>query len=222
MKLVDHKNPFDGGGKQTTIADVTDRIDRVIKTSSLKKGDTGKFHIYIDGHDLTLTSAQIQKGSGWFTTLYYDAFGKMLSIDKKDWPVFAEYIADIAEQGDLDETNAVMAADMLLEQLCKGSDITEDKSVLLDGENCSFFVKHRPHEELFYVVPASAVGAMLKDEICVQATLEDVSQAMTARGYKREKTQGVKVHGQNVWCWWFIPEKIHNQNPSIEEEDYED
>ena len=153
---MDHKNPFDGGGKQTTIADVTDRIDRVIKTSSLKKGDTGKSHIYIDGHDLTLTSAQIQKGSGWFTTLYYDAFGKMLSIDKKDWPVFAEYIADIAEPGDLDETNAVMAADILLEQLCKGSDITEDKSVLLDGENCSFFVKHRPHEELFYVVPASA------------------------------------------------------------------
>lgn len=56
---MNHKNPFDGENTQITIKEVADQIVREVKTPPVKKGDTGKFQICINGHDLTLTSAQV-------------------------------------------------------------------------------------------------------------------------------------------------------------------
>jgi hypothetical protein len=56
---MNQKIPFDVGNKQITIKEVADQIVREVKTPPLKRGGTGKFQICINGHDLTLTSAQV-------------------------------------------------------------------------------------------------------------------------------------------------------------------
>jgi len=207
-------NPFLDNNDTPTLTRVCDTIDKVVKSPSIKNGETGMYHIFISGVDISLSSAQLTQGYGRFKTLYFDVFGKFLYIQKEEWPIFVEYLASISEIGEYEETAAIMAADLLFEELCNTFEISKEKDDLLLREGCNAFVEHSPHGEHCYVVPSGAVTSMLS-EIRIKATIEDVSAAMQARGYTVGNTRGVKVRGQNIWCWWFNPAAIKATNSEI-------
>lgn len=210
-------NPFVDGNDETTLSVIVDMIQKVIKTPSMKTGDTGRFHIYIDGHDLTLTATQLAQGPGRFKTLFFDAFGKILYAKNEQWPKFAECIAEVAKPGDLEETAAVMAGDLLFERIATTMDLTDDKNELLKRENCRILVQHKPNEELYLCLPASVISEMIA-ELPIKASIEDISEAMTARGYKRAKTHGIKTGSVAVRSWWFIYSKILEHQPQKKED----
>jgi len=212
-----HSNPFSQESKaSTTLESIVDMIERVVKSPSIKNGETGVYHIFLNGADIAVNSAHMTRGPGRFRTLYFDTFGKLPYIAKEEWPVFVEYIAGIAETGEYEETAAIMAADLLFEEMVNSFEITPDKEVLRNRDCCYYFVEHNPHGELFYVVPGATVAALLK-EINIKASPEDVSEAMVARGYKRSKTHGVKAGNKNIWCWWFLESAIKAAMPDLEE-----
>jgi hypothetical protein len=192
-------------------------IDKVVKSPSIKNGETGVYHIFVNGADIAINSAQLTKGPGRFRTLYFDTFGKLPYIAKEEWPVFVEYIAGIAETGEYEETAAIMAADLLFEEMINSFEIVPDKEVLLNRDNCYYFVEHNPHGELFYVVPSATITELL-NEIKIKAPLEDVSEAMVARGYKKRNTHSVKVTGVPIRCWWFLESTIKAYVSGLEDD----
>jgi hypothetical protein len=203
---TDTSNPFNSSGP-TTLEHVVNGLQRVVKSPPIKNGDTSTYHIFIHDKEITLSTAQLAKGSGRFTTLYYDAFGKMIFLQKEDWPKFAEYIAEVAEEGDIEETAAVMAADNTFEEICYSFDVTDDKEMLRERDQCKNLCLHNPHDKPYLVVPSAAVTSLIR-EGGIGASVEDVSSAMTARGYKRAKTHDVWLKGGGVRCWWFLPEAM--------------
>ncbi|APH38216.1 hypothetical protein [Methanohalophilus halophilus] len=201
------QNPFSEPSKHT-LRVIIDNIQKVIKTPPIKPDDTWTYHIHIEGKVLILTGAQLSKGPGRFKTLYLDNFGKYLHIQKTDdWYKFVEYIWGIAEEGRLEETSAVIAADLIFEQICVDFDVTDDKTRLLEGEACYCLVLHKPNDQLYMVVPSAAVIELSK-ECGARAPIEEVSAAMRARGYKTANTALVKANGTPVRCWWLLPKAI--------------
>ncbi|MDK2832993.1 MAG: hypothetical protein PWP63_80 [Methanolobus sp.] len=206
-------NPFSSEQRANiTLETICNQIDKVVKSPTIKNGETGIYHIFIANADISINTSQLTQGPGRFRTLYFDTFGKLPYIPKESWPVFVEYIAGIAEPGEYEETAALMAADLLFEEMVNTFQLTKDREVLLNRDNCLYFVEHKPHDELFYVVPSATVTSML-NEIRIKATLEDVSAAMVARGYKAGNTHTVKVTGTNVRCWWFQESAIEAAMP---------
>jgi len=216
MKPKTTTNPFSKENEDTSInmGIVVDMIETVIKTPPLKMGDTGRFHIHTKaGNTLILTAAQLLEGPGKFSTLFFDNFGEILFATKKEWPTFVKYIAKIAIPGNPDETAAVMAGNLFFEKIALTMETTEDKTHLLKRDQCSRLVEHRPQNELYYVLPSAAVSDIIND-LPVKANHDDISQAMTVLGLKREKTHTVRVSEKNpIRCWWFIAEKIKEINP---------
>lgn len=207
-------NPFEGEETGTTLKVVTDQIQKVIRSPPIKKGDTSTYHIFLDGREITLTAAQLHQGPGRFSTLYFDAFQKFLYVKKETWPRFAEYIAGLAEEGDIEETPAVMAADIIFEEICSSFDVTADKEMLLDRDQCRSMVLHQPHDKPYLVVPGGAVSGMV-NECPAKSSTGDVADAMRARGYLNGNTRAVKVTGVNVRCWWLLPEAVKAQGVDL-------
>jgi hypothetical protein len=207
-------NPFEGEETGITLKVVTDQIQKVIRSPPIKKGDTSTYHIFLDGREITMTAAQLHQGPGRFSTLYFDAFQKFLFAKKDDWPKFAEFIAGIAEEGELEETAAVMAADIIFEEICSTFDITEDKEMLTDREQCRAMVLHQPHDKMYLVVPAGAMSGLI-GECGIKSTSSDIADAMRARGYLNGNTRAVKVTGVNVRCWWLLPKAVKAQGVDL-------
>lgn len=210
-------NPFQKEDLSVNMEIVVDMIEKVVKTPPLKTGDTGRFHFYLmdggDTHTIVLTSAQLLDGPRKFSTLFFDVFGQILFATKKEWPEFVKYIAKKAVPGKPDETTAVMAGNLLFENITNTMEITDDKNQLLKRNQCNRLVEHSLHGELWYVLPSAAASELIA-ELPIKASHSEISQAMTASGYKRENTNLVKVTGEKpIRCWWFYAEKIKEINP---------
>lgn len=213
----ENANPLiDADDTQTTLSTVMSWIiedDNITKTQPLKEGQTGTYHILIKGKILSITAAALMSGQGAFNTQFFDIFSIVLPKDKK-WARFIEYIAQKAKDGGLEETNAGMAADSIFETVCNDFEITQDKQDLLDRDGCCKLVEHNPHGELFYVLPSGVITSLYK-ETQIPTTLADVSQAMTAKGYKFKKTYDVNVGGKFVRCWYFIASFVNKQKGGV-------
>jgi len=204
---------FDDTGN-LTIGTVAGQIKKVICSPPIKKDDTSTYHIFLDNQEITLTAAQMFKGPGRFCTLYFDTFKRYLMVNKNDWPKFAEYIAGIAEEGEIEETAAVMAADIIFEEICSSFDVTNDKERLLERDQCLAMVAHQPHDKMYFVVPAGAISGLI-GECGIKSTSSDIADAMRARGYLNGNTRAVKVTGVNVRCWWLLPKAIKAQGVDL-------
>ena len=184
--------------------------DNIIKTKSLKEGQTGTYHISIKGKILSITAAALIGGQGAFNTQMFDLFSILLPKEKTKWSTFIKYIAENAKDGGLEENTASMAADIIFYDMCTEMDISDDRSVLLErDENAAF--KHSPHaDETYYAVSSDVMVDKLSDSL-IKTTIADLSEAMTAKGYKVGKTFKIKVGQKSVRCWYFIP-SVFNKN----------
>lgn len=191
-------------------------ITRVLMAPACKPSEGAVLHIFFEVEEKNkemvipirnLLSTQIP-----FQTMFASLFKKCVPLDKTEWAALVDYIFSIAEDGELDETEAVIAADMLFEELCNTFDITQDKNVLKDRSECRFFVEHVPHGKKYYVVPSASIFEVM-NELNLKVSREDISPAATKRGYKLEKTQDVRAPGSElpIRCWWFLPEALHTR-----------
>lgn len=212
-------NPFSKDDMSINMGIVVDMIEKVVKTPPLKTGDTGRFHIIFKDDNTTqtivLTAAQLLDGPGKFTTLFFDVFGQILFASKKEWPTFALHIAQIAVPGKPDETAAVMAGNLLFENIANTMEVTTDKTYIGKRAGCNRLVEHSPHSEIWYVLPSAAVSELIT-ELPIKANHEDISQAMTAGGLKKANTGPVKpAGGKSIRCWWFSSDKLKEINPDM-------
>lgn len=208
-------NPLGGNASQTEVplSAVIDCIGTIIKTPSTKQGETGKYHIPIKygerTQDIVLSTAQLLSNHNNFSTIFTDLFNKKLFVNEKDkeWYRFTDWVLESAVPGEPDDTPAVMAGHMLFERIVSLTNISDDKTKLLEGETCDFLVEHMPQNELWYVIPGGAVHTMA-DDLPIKADHGHISQAMTVCGYKRKNTHDVKVFGKPIRCWWFKVDKV--------------
>lgn len=215
-------NPFDGSTahKVVKMIELIDQIGTITKTPPIKSGDTGRFHFPIKHgdtiHTIVLTTGQLLKGHGLFSTLYTDATQMRLYVSKttKEWDRFINWVMEVAVPGEVDETPAVMASYQIFETIAHTMEATTDKKPLTNLENCNRLVEHISKGETWYVLPSSTVLAII-NELSIKVTNTDISQAMTACNLKKANTALVKVEGTPIRCWWFSASKLKEYNPSF-------
>jgi len=212
-------NPLtDDTSEQTTLSVIMDWIledDNIVKTKSLKEGKTGTFHISIKGEILSITAAALMNGQGTFNTQIFDMFSILLPAHDNKWFTFVKWISTHAKDGGLEENTASIAADVIFYQMCTEMDISDDRSVLIDNDENLFF-RHAPHaDETVYAVSSDLMLTKLT-ESTIKTTIADLSEAMTAKGYKTKKTFKVKVQGKPVSCWYFIADRVDENKGDLE------
>lgn len=215
-------NPLtdDSTQNQIPLSIVIDCVGKVIKTPALKMGDTGRYHIPINFNNtvktITLSTAHLMGGHKPFSTQFTDLFGKRLFFKKdNEWFQFFDWLIEIAEEGEPDETPAMVAGYMLIEEMASRWKVSTDKTPLKDGDGCRELIEHAPHGETYYVVPSGAIGCVL-DELPGNVPLTDVSQALTVAGYKVKNTAPVTPKGAtSIRCWWFIVDKMKEINQTL-------
>jgi len=209
-------NPFNETNKPKVIGikDVIDTIGTIIKTPPLKGGDVGRFHIPIDylnkKQTIVLSTFQLLKGPGLFTALFTDYYKVRLPISKKDmeWERFTDWVLEVSEEGEADETAAVMAGNILFEQITRTCNITKDRQPLTDGSNCKRLVEYYSEDTRWYVFPASAAVEYI-GELTIKAPIDEIPQAMAACGYKRQGSITVRPPKKpGVKCWAFYADKV--------------
>lgn len=191
-------------------------ITRVVMAPACKPSEGAILHIFFEtdenSKEMVIPVRNLLSSQLPFQTLFASLFKKCVPLDKNEWATLVEYILSTAEDGELDETEEVIAADMLFEELCNTFDITQDKNALKDRSECRFFVEHTPHGKTYYVVPSASIAEVMSD-LNLKVSRADLSPAATKRGYKLEKTRDVKVPGSKkpIKCWWFLPEALQAQ-----------
>lgn len=217
--MESNENPYSGAEDVTNMKIVVEMIDKIVQTLPVKTGDTGKFHIYMKNEGTTtplvLTGAQLLEGPGKFSTLFFVYFGKILYAEKKEWPKFVVFVSNSAIKGELEETDAMIAANNLFEHIAHEIKVSKDKTELLKFKMCNRLVEHTPHDKKWFVMPSSAITEFIS-ELPIKASQSDISQAMTLCGFKDKDNGSVKVKTMPIKCWWFSVEKILEINPDIE------
>jgi len=196
----------DDTSAHTTLATVMSWIiedDNIIKTQPLKTGQTCTYHISMREKILSINTAGLMSGQGPFNTMFFDLFAVLLPKKDDKWSTFITYIAQNAKDGGLEENTASIAADIIFYQMCDEMTISEDRLVLMDEANDMFF-RHAPHaDETVYAVSSNLMLSKLT-ESTIKTTIADLSEAMTAKGYKTKTTFKIKVQGKPVRCWYFF------------------
>jgi len=219
-------NPIlkNGTPNEINIGIIFDSIGVVIKTPSVKVGDTGRYHIPInfDGveHTIVLTTAQLLNNHSVFATQFTDMFNKRLYVSKADkhWLKFSDWIMAVATPGAPDETPGVMAAHVLFDYIAHKGKVTDDKTKLTDLSDCSRLVKHTSGGGDWCVLPAGAVSELMSD-LQIKVDQTTLSQAMVVCGMKRKGNHTVRYKPGSkgtVKCWWFSSEELFKVNPDME------
>lgn len=212
-------NPFDKSGADLNLRTVVDMLGEIINTPPLKTGDSGVYYIKIKNGDTTktiaLSAAQLLKGPGTFCTSFFVAFKKILFATVDDWPTFVKYIAANAVSGPPEETPAMVAGYMLVEEIASRWPVTKDKHVLGDGAGCRQLVEHSPHGVTYYAAASAAILDLL-EELPGNVPGPDVSQALTVCGYKIKNTSSVTPTGiPSLRCWLFEVDKLREINGNL-------
>lgn len=221
--MPEQTNPLaEGDNEQTTLSTVMGWIiedNDIVKTLPLKEGQTGTYHISMKGKTLSITAAALISGQGAFNTQIFDMFSILLPKKDSKWSTFITYIAQNAKDGGLEENTASMAADIIFYQMCTEMDISDDRSVLVDGDEEDTFFRHAPHaDETYYAVSSDLMLNKLSDSM-IKTTISDLSEAMTAKGYKVKNTFKIKISSKSVRCWYFIPSQV-DENRGDESEQF--
>lgn len=218
--MASSDNPFTQKNTQneTSMETVANSICEVSYAPPTKAGTTGTYHIKFEKNQtISLTTAQMAGGPKHFKTMFQDVFKKRLFVNKefKEWDNFVDWIMSNAVEVQPEETAAVMAGKMLFEKIVNEMEITDDRNEISGRRDCNKLVIHKPHDIMWYVLPSSAIYEIIED-LPIAANPADVSQAMTACGFKQKNNMDVKVKNKPITCWWFVAAKVNEHSPFVE------
>ncbi|WP_319506329.1 hypothetical protein [uncultured Methanolobus sp.] len=188
-----------------------DMIDKIVIVEGHIPTDPTTWEIHIS-NGLVRVDAEKMISPLDFCKKYLKTFHMPAPAFKDDWIPFVRALHERAEiVTSKEESEAVYISNQILEEI-RRLPKTDDQA---DASTGRALLQHKG----FYCLHNKKVSEIV-EAMRYHITPSDLSQAMTALGYKKEGTDAFRCNSKLTRFWWFYPEIIDiNEAPVTSEEE---